>query len=212
MDNSRVPSITELLVDASHGNHQALDRLMPLVYNELRQIAGNYMRREHPGNTLQPTALVNEVYMRLISQHSVEWRGRAHFFAIASMQMRRILRDHARRKHAEINGGGAIHVSLNEAVSFSREPEAAILALEDALEELEAWDARKAKVVTMRFYAGLTVDEIAEVLHVSSETIVRDWRMARAWLVRKLKRGEFSIEFPADAPPDPSVSVSPPTA
>jgi RNA polymerase sigma factor (TIGR02999 family) len=210
MDDTPDPSITELLVDASHGNHQALDRLMPLVYNELRQIAGNYMRRERPGNTLQPTALVNEVYMRLISQHSVEWRGRAHFFAIASMQMRRILSDHARRKHAEMNGGGAIHVSLNEEVSFSREPEAAILALEDALEGLESWDDRKAKVVTMRFYGGLTTDEIAEVLHVSSETITRDWRMARAWLVRELKQGKFSIEFPTDAPSDPS--VSPPTA
>jgi RNA polymerase sigma factor (TIGR02999 family) len=210
MDNTPDPTITELLVAASHGNHQALERLMPLVYNELRQIAGNYMRRERPGNTLQPTALVHEAYLRLIEQHSVQWKGRAHFFAMAAMQMRRILRDRARKKHAEMNGGGAIHVSLNEEVSFSREPERAIIALEDALEALEGWDKRKAKVVTMRFYGGLSETEIAEVLKISPATITRDWRMARAWLLRELNQQGFRIEIPGgDSSPGSSAGPSP---
>lgn len=180
------PEVTQLLINWSNGDQKALEKLMPLVYAELRRLARRYMRREHAGHTLQTTALVNEAYLRLIEQQSVRWQNRAHFFGIAAQLMRRILVDHARRYHCAKRGGGALQVSLDEAAVVSDERGAELLALDDALKSLEAIDARKGRVVELRFFGGLSIEETAGVLGVTPMTVVRDWKMAKAWLRREI--------------------------
>ncbi|MDQ3806504.1 MAG: sigma-70 family RNA polymerase sigma factor [Acidobacteriota bacterium] len=178
--------LTQLLVAWSDGDQKALDELFPLVYNELRQLARRHMRRERRGHTLRTTALVNDAYLRLVDQRQVRWQNRAHFFAIAAQMMRRILVDHARAKHYEKRGGGAVHVPLEEAAVLAEGKAAEILALDEALQSLAALDARRARVVELRYFAGLSNEEIAEVLKVSTNTVTRDWNMARAWLYHEL--------------------------
>jgi len=179
---------TALLLAWGDGDPDALNELVPMVQDELRQLARRHLRRERAGHTLQATALVNEAYLRLIEIKRVRWQNRAHFFAMASRVMRRILVDAARARGYQKRGGGAEHVSLDEALVVSNEPSHDLVALDDALNALAAFDARKSQVVEMRFFAGLTVDETAEVLHVSPDTVMRDWRLAKVWLLRELSR------------------------
>ncbi|MGA6988611.1 MAG: sigma-70 family RNA polymerase sigma factor [Terriglobales bacterium] len=181
--------ITELLHAWRGGDRLALERLTPLVYEELHRMAKHYMARERNGHTLQTTALVNEVYLRLVKVKEVEWQDRAHFFAVSAQMMRRILTDFARSQGYEKRGGGARRVPLDEAFTVSAESTVDLVALEQALTRLEESDARKSKVVELRFFGGMTVEETAEVLQISSETVMRDWSMARAWLQRELDRG-----------------------
>ena len=164
----------------------ALDRLLPLVHGELRRLAGRHMRHERAGHTLQASALVNEAYLRLIEVKHVPWQNRAHFFAMASRLMRRILVDAARAKGSQKRDAGGQKVSLDEAVAVADTPSPDFVALDDALNALEAIDPRKCKVVEMRFFAGMSVEETAEALHLSVGTIKRDWRLAKAWLAREL--------------------------
>jgi RNA polymerase sigma-70 factor (ECF subfamily) len=164
----------------------ALDRLLPLVQGELRRLAGRHMRHERAGHTLQASALVNEAYIRLIEVKQVQWQNRAHFFAMASRVMRRILVDAARAKGYQKRGAGALEVSLDEAVAVADPPSQDFVALDDALNALEAVDPRKCKVVEMRFFGGMSMEETAEALHLSAGTIKRDWRLAKAWLAREL--------------------------
>jgi RNA polymerase sigma factor (TIGR02999 family) len=180
--------VTQLLLDWSNGKQAALDDLMPLVDQELHRLAHYYMRREKPGHTLQTTALVNEAYLKLIDQRQVRWKNRAHFFALSAQLMRRILVDHARKRKYAKRGGGAAKVTLDEAMIVSRERGTDLIALDDALERLAALDPRKGQVVELRFFGGLTAEETAEVLDVSSLTIKRDWKMAKAWLYDALKK------------------------
>ncbi len=181
--------ITELLHAWRGGDRLALERLTPLVYEELHRMPKHYMARERNGHTLQTTALVNEVYLRLVKVKEVEWQDRAHFFAVSAQMMRRILTDFARSQGYEKRGGGARRVPLDEAFTVSAESTVDLVALEQALTRLEESDARKSKVVELRFFGGMTVEETAEVLQISSETVMRDWSMARAWLQRELDRG-----------------------
>lgn len=179
--------VTQLLRAWSEGDSQALAALTPLVYEELHRRAHWHMARERPGQTLQTTALVNETYVRLIDLRHVSWRDRAHFFALASRMIRRVLIDAARARAAAKRGAGASEAPFDELLMVSREPPADVLALDDALNALTALDPRKAQVVELRFFGGLTVEETADVLHVSSETVKRDWKLAKAWLRRELK-------------------------
>jgi len=178
--------VTQLLIDWGNGDRGALEKLVPLVHDELRALARRYMRRERAGHTLQTTALVNEAYLRLIGQKNVQWQNRAHFFGIAAQLMRRILIDHARSHHRARRGGGAFKLSLDEAALVSGEPAAELIALDDALQELEAVDPRKGRIVELRFFGGLSLEETAQTLGVSSMTVLRDWRMAKAWLRREI--------------------------
>ena len=178
--------VTQLLVDWSNGDQAALHKLLPLVNAELRQLAKRYMRRENPGHTLQTSALVNEAYIRLIDQQQVRWQNRAHFFGIAAQLMRRILIDHARSHHYAKRGGGALRVSLDETAAVTDARAAELLAVDEALEKLTAMDARKGRIVELRFFAGLTEEETAEVMSISSPTVQREWRAAKAWLHRML--------------------------
>ena len=178
--------VTELLLDWSNGNQSALDRLMPLVDQELHRLAQHYMRQENPGHTLQTTALVNEAYLRLVDQNRMHWKNRTHFFALSAQLMRRILVDHARKRKYAKRGGNAPKVSLDEAMAVSPERGADLIALDDALERLAAIDPRKSKVVELRFFGGLSVEETAAALGVSEMTVNRDWKMAKAWLYESL--------------------------
>src|SRR5215475_1171554 len=178
--------VTRLLVDWSNGDQTALDKLLPLVNAELRQLARRYMRRESPGHTLQTSALVNEAYMRLIDQRRVRWQSRAQFFGLAAQLMRRILIDHARSHHYAKRGGGAHRVSLDEAAILSEERASDLVALDDALTSLSAVDPRKSQVVELRFFGGLNIEETAEVLELSSMTVQREWRWAKAYLYREI--------------------------
>jgi len=178
--------ITDLLVDWNNGDKSAIDRLLPLVERELHRLAHSYMRKEGPNHTLQTTALINETYLRLVDQRKVKWQNRAHFFGIAAQIMRRILLNYARDQNRLKRGGKAIHVSLSEASILPAEKDREIMALDDALNRLEAIDERKARVVELRFFGGLTVDEIAEVLKISNVTVMRDWAFAKAWLAREM--------------------------
>jgi RNA polymerase sigma factor (TIGR02999 family) len=184
------PNATALLLAWGSGDPAALDQLMPLVYDEMRRLARLHLRRERVGHTLQATALVNEVYIRLIKVNQVQWQNRTHFFAMASRVMRRILVDAARARHYQKRGGGAERVSLDEALLVSNEPAQDLVALDDALNALAAFDRRKSQVIEMRFFGGLSVDETAQVLHVSPDTVLRDWRLAKVWLLRELSRLE----------------------
>ncbi len=178
--------ITRLLVDWRNGDEAALEQLIPLVHDELRRLARRHMAHERVGHTLQATALVNEAYMRLIDVKQMKWQDRAHFFAMSSRLMRRILVDFARAKGYQKRGGGAHKVSLDEALVVSQEPGHDLVALDDALTALGVFDARKALVVEMRFFGGLSVQETAEALQVSVDTVMRDWKLAKAWLLREL--------------------------
>ena len=180
--------ITQLLLAWSDGDQTALDRLVPLVYDELRRLARRYMNRESPGHLLQTTALVNEAYMRLIDARQVKWQNRAHFFAISARVMRRILVDFARRSDKLKRGGKPIEVSFTEALVVSAKRGAELVAIDDALTTLAALDPRQSQVVELRFFGGLKDNEIAEVLKVSHGTVRRDWRLARAWLHRELSK------------------------
>lgn len=177
---------TALLLAWNRGEPEALDALLPLVYEELRRVAAHYMRRERADHTLQATALVNEAYLRLIEVKRVRWENRAHFFAMASRLMRRILVDAARSRDHQKRGGGAPMLSLDEALVVPCEPGDDLVALDEALTALAAVDARKSQVVEMRFFGGLDIDETAEALHVSRDTVKRDWRVAKLWLLREL--------------------------
>jgi RNA polymerase sigma-70 factor (ECF subfamily) len=180
------PNITLVLERWSNGEQSALDELVPLIYNELRRLAGNYIFRERQDHTLQPTALINEVFVRLIDQHDIRWQNRAHFFGIAAKLMRRILVDHARAHQAEKRGGDLFSVSMSKADQLASPPSLDLLALHLALESLEVLDAQQSQIVELRFFGGLTIEETAEVMSLSHATIERDWKMARAWLRKEL--------------------------
>ena len=180
--------VTQILHDWSDGDRAAPERLMPFVYDELRRLARSFLARERGGHTLQPTALVNEAYLRLVHQRSVNWQNRAHFYGIASSMMRRVLIDHARAHSTEKRGGGAIHLSLDDVQVPLEQRAASFVALDEALERLTLIDERKCKVVEMRFFGGLSDEEIAEVLGVTTRTVLRDWKTARLWLFRELAR------------------------
>jgi RNA polymerase sigma-70 factor (ECF subfamily) len=177
--------VSGLLRAWSDGDRAALDRLTPIVYEELRRLARRYMRGERPGHSLQTTALVNEAYMRLIDYKSMQWQNRAHFFAVSSQLMRRILVDHARRHNLK-RGGGLPHISFEDTAEVGADRAADLVALDDALDALARIDHRKVQVVEMRFFGGLSVEETAEVLKVSPITVMRDWSTAKAWLYREL--------------------------
>ena len=184
--------VTQLLLAWNSGDQAALDRLIPLVYEELRKVARHHMRRERSGQTLQTTALVNEVYLRLIDASSVRWQNRAHFFAISARLMRRILVDFARRRQQLKRGGEINIVLLEEALPVSNQQPADLVALDDALKQLAAFNLRQSQVVELRYFGGLSEEECSEVLKVSVRTVRRDWSLARAWLYRELstKRSE----------------------
>ena len=174
--------VTQLLIQLTDGNRAVLDELLPLIYTELRSLAANYLRREQPGHTLQPTALVHEAYLRLVNQTQVRWQNRAHFFGVAAQMMRRILVDHARSRHAAKRGSDAARLSLDENIDVSVERAAELIALDEALAALAAIDEQKSRIVELRFFGGLSVEETAEVLGTSAPTVKRQWRMAKAWL------------------------------
>lgn len=188
------PQITQLLVDWSNGDQAALEKLAPLVYDELHRLARRYMRRERPGHTLQTSALVNEAYIRMVDCKSVRWENRAHFFAVSARLMRRILVDFARSRHYAKRSGGARHISLEEALVVSCEKSAELVALDDALDSLAQLSERQSRVVELRFFGGLELEEIAAVLKVSVGTVRRDWSLARAWLHRELSSARAASE------------------
>ncbi|HEX5885826.1 MAG TPA: sigma-70 family RNA polymerase sigma factor [Pyrinomonadaceae bacterium] len=182
-------NLTGLLVEWRDGDQAALERLIPLVYDQLRRIAHRYVRQERNGHTLQTSALVNEAYLRLADQ-KVVWQNRAHFFAVTARVMRHILIDHARRRRYAKHGGDARQVSLGDAAAMSLERAAELIALEEALDELAQLDQRKSRVVELRYFGGLSLEETAEALNISLMTVRRDWRAAKAWLYRRLKEPE----------------------
>lgn len=183
-DNPTPPSgaITQWLLEWSRSDKQGLDRMLPVVYEELHRLASHYLSREATGHTLQPTALVHEAYLRLVDQRRVDWRNRAQFLGLAASMMRRILVNHARDRSARKRGGNADRVSLSLVESPSGRPDVELIALEDALQRLAELDERKSRVVELKFFGGLTIEEIAEVLQVSNATVEREWAFARAWL------------------------------
>jgi RNA polymerase sigma-70 factor (ECF subfamily) len=181
--------ITGLLLDWGNGDKAALDRVIPLVYQELRRLAHRQMRRERAGDTLQTTALINEAYLRLVDYSRVRPRDRAHFFAIAAQAMRRILIERARSRRSSKRGSGGQKVSLDEAADVSNERAADLVALDEALTNLAAFDPRKAQIVELKYFGGLTIEETAEVLEVSTPTVERDWQMAKIWLHREVSKG-----------------------
>jgi RNA polymerase sigma factor (TIGR02999 family) len=184
---SESEEVTTLLVEWRHGNRLARDQLMALVYNELRRLAAHYLQQERPDHTLQPTALVHELYLRVVSTHKlVDWKDRAHFFALAATTLRHILVDHARARRAEKRGGNYLRVSLADANGWAKSTDEDVLAVEEALQQLNVLDARAAQVVELRFFSGLHEDEVAEVLGVTPRTVQRDWKFARAWLTMRL--------------------------
>jgi RNA polymerase sigma factor (TIGR02999 family) len=178
--------VTQLLRAWGSGDDRALEKLTPLVETELHRLAHRYMTREKPGHTLQTTALVNELYLKLVNFQDMTWQDRAHFFAISARMMRHILTDFARSRQFQKRGGAAQHVTLDEALIASPEQDTDMVALDEALSQLAAVDARKSQVVELRFFGGLNVDETAEVLKVSRETVIRDWKFAKVWLLREL--------------------------
>ena len=182
-------AVTRLLLEWRNGDQGALDRLMPLVYDELRRVARQRLRHERPGHTLQSTALVNEAYLKLVDLHRLQWQDRAHFFAVAAQLIRRILVDHARRHAAAKRGGGVPAVTLEVLLEPAVEQDFNVVALDDTLSRLAALDARQARLVELRFFGGLNVEETAEVLGVSSATVKREWQTAKAWLHRELRSG-----------------------
>ena len=186
MDRPPPQQVTQLLIAWGNGDQAALEQLLPLVYEELHRLARQYMRHERKDNTLQTSALVNEAYLRLVDQKNVKWQNRAHFFAIAAQIMRRILVDHARKRSYQKRGGNAMRVTLDETLMISDERAAEVVALDDALTSLADLDERKSKIVELRFFAGLSIEETAEILAVSPGTVMRDWTLAKAWLRRAI--------------------------
>jgi RNA polymerase sigma-70 factor (ECF subfamily) len=184
-ETSRSAEVSQLLQAWTDGDRGVLDRLTPIVYDELHRLARHYMRGERSGHSLQTTALVNEAYMRLVDYKGMQWQNRAHFFAVSAQVMRRILVDHARRRNLK-RGGGVPHVALEDTAIVGGDRGADLIALDDAMKELAKLDGRKMQVVEMRFFGGLSVEETAEVLKVSTVTVMRDWRTAKAWLYREL--------------------------
>jgi RNA polymerase sigma factor (TIGR02999 family) len=189
MPDNPQADVTRLLVQLSTGDQTAINHLMPLVYDELRRIAGSHLRRERAGHTLQSTALVHEAYLRLIDQRNVVWQNRAHFFGLASQMIRRILVDHARGHQAAKRGAGAPRLSLDEAMGVPGARDLDLLALDDSLQALGRIDPEQSRLVELRFFGGLTIEETAEVMGVSPATVSREWNAARAWLFRELARG-----------------------
>jgi RNA polymerase sigma factor (TIGR02999 family) len=181
--------VTQLLADWGKGDRSALDKLLPLVHSELRRIAQRQMSQERPGHTLQATALVNEAYLKLAGQHGFDWQNRAHFFAVCAQVMRHILIDHARAHAREKRGGGAVKVSLNDALVVADDQASHFIALDEALRALERLDPQKGKIVELRYFGGLSVEEVAEVMNVSPRTVRREWQRAKAWLYRMMTEG-----------------------
>jgi RNA polymerase sigma factor (TIGR02999 family) len=188
MAQSSVQEITKLLLAWGKGEEAAFERLMPLVYEELRKLARSYMNRQRPGHTLQTTALVNEAYLRLIDTSQVQWQNRAHFFAVSANLMRRILVDFARSQGNLKRGGGAQHISLEQALEISTDRSAELVALDDALKTLATMNSRQSQIVELRYFGGLSEEEVATVLKISTRTVRRDWSLARAWLYRELTK------------------------
>jgi RNA polymerase sigma factor (TIGR02999 family) len=185
--NSGVP-ITQLLCELKSGRQEVLNELLPLVYNQLRQLADSFLRRERENHTLQPTALVHEAYLRLIGQKPVDWQNRAHFFGVSARLMREILIEYARARHRKKRGGEfATRVALDEAISFQNQNGLDVIALDEALKQLESLDKDQARIVELRFFGGLTIEETAEVLNVSPATVKREWTTAKLWLLRELR-------------------------
>jgi RNA polymerase sigma factor (TIGR02999 family) len=182
--------ISQLLVSWSNGDEAALERLVPLVYPELRKLARRFMGRENPGHTLQTSALINEAYLRLVDQQHVQWQDRGHFYAVATQVMRHILIDHARKYRYSKRGSGAQRVPLDEVASLGQQRAVDLVALDDALTNLARIDERKSKIVALRFFGGLSVEETAEVMKLSAVTVMREWRTAKAWLHREISRTE----------------------
>lgn len=187
MGEQSTQGVTRLLRAAQAGDRAALDELLPVVYRELRQIAAHHLAQERPGHTLQATALVHEAYLRLIDQHSVDWRNRAHFFSIAAEMMRRVLVNHAVSRRAQKRGAGETLLSLDEVVSFPNRQDVDLILLDEALTRMAELDPLQARIVEMRFFAGLKVEEVAAVLGVSDSEVKREWRSAKAWLTAQLK-------------------------
>ena len=183
-------TITQLLEDWREGDKAAFDRLVPLVYGELRRLASHYMRRQRPGHTLQTTALINEAYLRLLKHKNMRWHNRSHFFAVAAQAMRRILVDHARSRGYQKRGGGAVKVSLDEVALVAEERAVELIALDDAMNDLATRDPRKTQIVELRHFGGLSVEETAEVIGVSPVTVMREWRSAKGWLLRAITKGK----------------------
>lgn len=180
-------NITRLLLELTGGNAEAIDALLPLIYDELRSLAANYLRRERPDHTLQPTALVHEAYLRMVDQTQVNWQNRAHFFGVAAQMMRRILVDHARAHNAGKRGADFQKLSLDDNIDKAVERSDELIALDEALHELAEIDSQKARIIELRYFGGLSFEETAEVLGVSAVTVKRHWRMARAWLFGRMK-------------------------
>jgi RNA polymerase sigma-70 factor, ECF subfamily len=189
MTISSPKNVTQMLAALKSGDREALDQLIPVVYDELRRMAARHLRRERAGHTLQTTALIHETYLKLVDQRVAEWQGRAHFFGVASQLMRRILVDHARAHDAEKRGGGGERVPLEDVVLLYEDRGVNLAALDEALTKLEAFDPRQAKIVEMRYFGGLTIEETAEALGVSPATVKNDWGIAKAWLLREISRG-----------------------
>ncbi|HEY7786431.1 MAG TPA: sigma-70 family RNA polymerase sigma factor [Pyrinomonadaceae bacterium] len=187
MNEPGTENITKLLIDLTNGNSAAVDELLPLIYGELRSLAANYLRRERPDHTLQPTALVHEAYLRLVDQTQVNWQNRAHFFGVAAQMMRRILVDHARAHKANKRGSDYQKVPLDEKIDKADERSTELIALDDALTELATVDDLKSRIIELRYFGGLTVEETAQVLGVTPVTVNRHWRMAKAWLYGKMQ-------------------------
>lgn len=188
MPDSSSKQVSQILQEWGKGDPQALDKLMPLVYGELRRLAQQYLRRERPDHTLQPTALVHEAYFRLVDQRNVSWQNRAHFFGIAAQVMRRILVDYARRHGAAKRGGSVVKVSLDQVTSGAVDRPDDLVAVDEALNRLAAIDPRQGRIVELRIFSGLTVEETAQVLHISPATVKREWSMAKAWLSREIRK------------------------
>ena len=189
MSESDSTELTRILSHISSGDKAAADRLMPLVYDHLRSMAATYLRRESPGHTLQPTALVNEAYLKLVDQRNVDWRGKTHFFAVSAEIMRRILVDYARSKKRQKRGGDFERIKLHTDLQISRDRDDDLLAVDEAIDKLAKKDSRQAKIVELRFFGGLTVAEVAEVLGISKRTVEAEWTVIRAWLRRELSDG-----------------------
>jgi RNA polymerase sigma factor (TIGR02999 family) len=183
------PEVTQLLADWGHGDASALEKLLPLVHAELRRIARRQMSQERPGHTLQATALVNEAYLKLAGREGFEWQNRAHFFAVAAQVMRHILIDHARAHARDKRGGGAIQVSLNDAAVLVEDQAEHFVALDEALQTLEQIDPQKGRIVELRYFGGLNIEETADILNISPRTVRREWQRARAWLYRMISEG-----------------------
>lgn len=186
MTTSSPKDVTQILLDWSRGDPEAPDKLMPLVYDELRRIASQYLRRERADHTLQPTALVHEAYLKLVDQQRVSWQNRAHFFAIAAQAMRRILVSYARQHLAAKRGGPRQRLTLDEAMGAAQQREVDLIALDEAMTNLEAIDPQQSRIIELRFFGGLSVEETAQVIGVSPATVKREWTMARAWLHRRM--------------------------